>query len=325
MQRRLSMLYYRLVISRIALIGNRGMEQIVGSLYNRAMALPPRVLDHHHGLGAWSCDLETEALEWTDGVFDIFGLDRGCRLDRREIVALYDEPSRELLERTRSAAIAARRPFSFEARIWRADGTARWMRVTGTPRVVGGRVVSLSGMKQDVTGEREAWEALRRLALRDPLTGLSNRACFQSEFLDLPAGSDALAEIGALVLLDMDRFKAINDNWGHLAGDACLTVLGRRLMDAFPDAWMAARLGGDEFALLLKREDQPIALSQRVRAAIERIEAPLPWNGNLLPLRVSAGVALTSPFEPTDAGALFAKADARLYRDKAARAQAVTG
>jgi PAS domain-containing protein len=102
---------------------------------------------------AWRCDIADGALTWTAGVFDLFGIARGARIDRREIVAMYDAESQTLLERLRGDAIAHCGSFTFEARIRRLAGEWRWMRVTADVITRGGRATHLYGMKQDITHE----------------------------------------------------------------------------------------------------------------------------------------------------------------------------
>ena len=102
---------------------------------------------------AWQCDLSDDSLRWTRGVFDLFGIPAGTRLDRRDTVAMYTEESRELLERLRSDAIANRGSFTFEAQIRRLDGELRWMRVTADVACSNGRATHLYGQKQDITAE----------------------------------------------------------------------------------------------------------------------------------------------------------------------------
>ncbi|MEZ0243465.1 MAG: PAS domain-containing protein [Sphingomonas sp.] len=102
---------------------------------------------------AWRCDLSDDSLTWTPGVFDLFGIARGTPVDRRDIVAMYDEESRELLDRLRAEAIANCGSFTFEARIKRLDGAMRWMRVTADVAASDGKATHLYGLKQDITDE----------------------------------------------------------------------------------------------------------------------------------------------------------------------------
>lgn len=278
------------------------------------------------GIGAWTCDLADSSLRWTTGIHELFGLPADARVDRRETVAMYAEESRETMERLRAQAIAdagtsgdsRRGRFSLDAEIVRTDGARRWMRLTGDVVVEGGRARRLYGIKQDITDEKLRWEAMRRLAEHDALTGLASRALFQSRFLDAPAGGAGIAPLGALILFDMDGFKQVNDRFGHAAGDACLRVVSERLTTAFPDAPMISRIGGDEFAVLVQAETLGAALELRLAAALADLRMPIAWAGEILRVGASAGIAVADDAYDYDAEAMFAVADAALYAAKTA-------
>ncbi|WP_343519910.1 PAS domain-containing protein [Sphingomonas sp.] len=113
----------------------------------------PQMMPIH---AAWQCDLTDNSLIWSDGVYDLFGLTRGSALDRDAVVAMYLPESRLELARLRDAAIAGCGSFTFEARIRRADGEIRWMRVTADVVREGGVARYLYGTKIDVTAEMAA-------------------------------------------------------------------------------------------------------------------------------------------------------------------------
>jgi diguanylate cyclase (GGDEF)-like protein len=171
-------------------------------------------------------------------------------------------------------------------------------------------------MKQDITAEKVRWERLRKLAESDALTGLANRARFHSEFLDLAVGCDALADIGALVLFDLNDFKTINDRWGHSAGDLCITRFAERLAAAFPQARLVARIGGDEFAVLLPAQLSPAAVESLVRRRMPSLSAPIHRPDLTIPLGCSAGLAFNCHAPATSPDALFLAADGALYTAK---------
>lgn len=277
-------------------------------LWDRAAALAQ--------VGAFECDLDDENLRWTDGVFALFGIERDVMLDRRDIVTLYDEESRETLHRLRSHAIATRGSFQMEARIVRPDGEARWLRIHAAVRCEAGRAIQLYGMKQDISADRARLDEMRRLAELDGLTGLPGRMPFQRDFLDAPPGHEMRAHVGALVLVDVDGFKQVNDRHGHDAGDACLKAVAARLSAAFPDARLIARIGGDEFALILDRTTVASdRLETRFDAALRAIARPVLWRGDALAFSASAGIAYPDT-EADDPMVLFASADAALYAAK---------
>jgi PAS domain S-box-containing protein len=102
---------------------------------------------------AWQCDLASEALTWSGGVFDLFGITRGTTIDRRSTLEFYLPESRSTLERLRSEALETCGSFTFEAQIRRMDGELRWMRVSADVQKVNGRAAVLYGTKRDITAE----------------------------------------------------------------------------------------------------------------------------------------------------------------------------
>lgn len=293
----------------VYLPGSRNRERDAFELYEQAASIAP--------MGAFECDLASERLTWTTGVFDLFGLPMLEPVERQVAVGMYSEDSRDLLEWKRSRAIESRTGFSLDANITRPDGTERWIRITAAVRSLNGHAATLYGMKQDITEERARWDLLRAQAECDPLTGVANRARFQG-FLEQSDDELRLESVGALVLFDLDGFKEINDRWGHAAGDKCLVEFGHRLRQAFPKARLIARIGGDEFAVLLpplnQRNKMEIALQSRSLSG--SLLAPVRWNGDGLPLGVSVGLAFVSEPDTLDPMALFNAADRALYDAK---------
>jgi diguanylate cyclase (GGDEF)-like protein len=286
---------------QIGMLGGSRSE----NLLDRATALA--------GIGAWCCDLTDDTLSWTAGIYDLFGLPRTARIDRREIVSMYAEESRIAMECLRADAITRRQPFTMDAKIVRADGAERWMRLTADLVCDGERPIQLYGLKQDITEERARIETMRRMAEQDPLTGLANRQLFQSRFLDCAA---PVKPLGALILFDIDGFKQVNDRHGHAAGDACLQSIADRLCAGFSDALMVARIGGDEFAVLTPPGSADMRLELRVERELTRLSTAIHWRGNLLKVSASAGIAEVRDPYAFDAEALFAAADAALYAAK---------
>ncbi len=285
----------------------------VDPLLDRAMAIA--------GIGAWSCDLKDERLSWTSGVHRIFGLAPGSDIDRRDILALYTEESRDRLEQLRRQTIARGTLLAVDAKIRRPDGEIRWLRINGELVRCPGRTPVLHGIKQDVTEEKRRLEALRRLAENDALTGLANRALYESRFLNRRCARFAAAPLGALVLFDLDGFKHVNDRLGHLAGDACLRTFAERLSAHFPHALLSARIGGDEFALVVDNQEPAPLVEQRVAAFLGALRAPIHWHGQIFSIGATSGIATPPDPWAYDPEELFIRADAALYAAKRARSQ----
>jgi diguanylate cyclase (GGDEF)-like protein len=168
-------------------------------------------------------------------------------------------------------------------------------------------------------GERDVLE--RRLAdaaERDPLTALANRAGFASQAAVLLANCDRTGRPVAIAVLDIDRFKAINDGWGHAAGDVALRGLARVAGESLRDGDVLARFGGEEFVVLLAGDTPESALPviERLRAAITQ-GVPHPGAPELR-LTVSAGIAAVVGRDHAAIEAAANAADAALYRAKEA-------
>ena len=267
-------------------------------------------------IGAWECELETERLTWTSGVYDIFGYPMGNPLRRASIVDLYVDESRRNMELARAEVIRSGRAVSLDAEIRTWRGESRWMRLLINTDGGDGRRARIFGSKQDITSDRQAMEKLRRQAETDPLTGLANRSVFQARYREVVGDGLNHGFASALVLIDLDRFKELNDTFGHPAGDACLCEVALRLGRAFRNAGPVARLGGDEFAIILRAPTDPARIARVLQQTVMMLSRPLFWNGLRLEVSASIGAALIGRPHRRRIVELFAEADAALYQAK---------
>jgi diguanylate cyclase (GGDEF)-like protein len=277
-----------------------------------------KIFDHSSAaarIGVWECSLPDESLVWTDVVYDIFDLPRGAALDRGELLKCYSEDSARELNKRRSSAIEQRSGFSLDSEIVTVKGNRRWIRITATVESVDGVAVRIFGIKQDITDEKILADRNRYLAEVDVVTGLANRSQFQSALAELGADAGNSRPFGALLLIDLDEFKAINDSFGHAVGDECLKQAGQRIRDACGDARLVARIGGDEFAAILGAGLQFADISETALAIVEEMQRPIEWQNCQLQLGVSVGIALV---DGCTAAQLFMMADSALYAAKGA-------
>jgi diguanylate cyclase (GGDEF)-like protein/PAS domain S-box-containing protein len=199
-------------------------------------------------------------------------------------------------------ALREHREAKVTLRNYRRDGTAFWNEVHLSPvRDEDGTVVHYIGVQHDVTARVEAEAELRRLATRDPLTGLPNRAALQRLAQDAIAAGEQVA----LLFADLDGFKRVNDALGHDAGDALLCDVAARLAEAAGADALVARHAGDEFAVLLRDAGELVA-----RRALAAVEAAVP--------EASVGFALF-PDHAAEFSALLRRADAAMYARKQSR------
>ncbi|PJE95909.1 GGDEF-domain containing protein [Streptomyces carminius] len=151
--------------------------------------------------------------------------------------------------------------------------------------------------------------------LRDPLTGLANRQWLLERTWSALDEAERLGARSALVLIDLDRFRSVNDTLGHLAGDRLLLQIADRLRTALPRGAEVARLGGDEFAVLLPLADSPTSAQRIARALVAALGSPLDLDGLTLELEASAGVAVF-PDHAGEAEGLLRRADVAMYQAK---------
>ncbi|MBO8192149.1 bifunctional diguanylate cyclase/phosphodiesterase [Streptomyces oryzae] len=151
--------------------------------------------------------------------------------------------------------------------------------------------------------------------LRDPLTGLPNRLWLLERAWAALDEAERTSARSALVLIDLDRFRSVNDTLGHLAGDRLLLQIAERLRAALPRGAEAARLGGDEFAVLLPVADSTTSAQRIARGLVSALSSPLDLDGLTLVLEASAGVAVF-PEHATEAEGLLRRADVAMYEAK---------
>ncbi|WP_052402496.1 bifunctional diguanylate cyclase/phosphodiesterase [Muricoccus aerilatus] len=178
-----------------------------------------------------------------------------------------------------------------------------------------GSPLSAVGVIIDLTERREAEARIAHLAYHDALTGLPNRVLLRDR-LDAALARARRGEGFAVLCLDLDRFKEVNDSLGHPIGDALLRAVSERLQSAVRAVDTLARLGGDEFAVIQANVDQPGAATSLARRLVEVLGEPFDIEGHHLVIGTSIGVA-TAPDDSLDADVLLKAADMALYSAKA--------
>ncbi|MGE7371383.1 putative bifunctional diguanylate cyclase/phosphodiesterase [Neorhizobium sp. NPDC001467] len=218
---------------------------------------------------------------------------------------------------------------------WKEDPVAYFERLKTTLMAVGtfetqveigGKIIAVHDIlldgqyilstQQDITARITAEKRVSYLAHHDPLTDLPNRTHFSGRLASFIEESRVTRRRFAVMSFDVDRFKDINDLFGHNAGDVVLTELARRLKRLLGEQDLAARLGGDEFTVLSVGESQPEAVTRLAENLTQAMEQEIDVEGRSLRVGLSIGIAMF-PQDGNDAASLLANADAALYRAKA--------
>jgi diguanylate cyclase (GGDEF)-like protein/PAS domain S-box-containing protein len=268
------------------------------------------------GLGIWDFDASTRIRRWSDHLLHIFGLPAAAVPDRdlaRELVHPDDRPIFDALMASAQRGGENDRLEATMRLIRPGSNEERWIATNGWRTVDGaGKMSRLIIAVRDITDEKTAQARIRWSAHHDPLTGLPNRLLFQEEIATALQGHDPGAAGFGLLLLDVDRFKHVNDTLGHDAGDALLRSVGERLRGGLRAGDFIARLGGDEFAVILRAVDNPDGLTRALERLLASLHEPVMHVERMFEYRVSIGATIY-PGQGRTADDLLKNADTALY------------
>jgi diguanylate cyclase (GGDEF)-like protein/PAS domain S-box-containing protein len=268
-------------------------------------------------IGRWEWLMAENRVRWCDELYVIFGLTpQQFPATLEGYLARVHPDDRALARGNVEHSLRTGQPFASDYRIVLDSGEIRWLHSRG--RVVSdesGQPLKMLGICQDITSQKATEEALTRLALHDGLTGLPNRALFVSRLelaLHRLKRSDSVL---AVLFIDLDRFKLINDGLGHAAGDQVLVTVASRLRQIVRPEDTVARFGGDEFALVcegLTSRRMAASIAERILAALAR---PIVVDGREVAVSASVGLALAS--DPvTTPDSMLRDADTAMYQAK---------
>jgi len=219
--------------------------------------------------------------------------------------------SADAMQRMRLAVAGT--PQTSEWRCKKKDGTLLWVEACSRSVTFGGRNYLLSTL-HDISRRKEAEDSLRKMAQFDGLTGLLNRRVFVSRLDHAIAEARRRGGTMAVLYLDLDHFKDVNDTLGHPVGDRLLKSVAQRLTENVRASDVVARFGGDEFAVLMSDLGNPADAAVLAKKLIDAIARPFRIDANDVYTGISVGIALSEP--DNDAEALLSRADVALYRGK---------
>ncbi len=196
------------------------------------------------------------------------------------------------------------------------EGEERWWEIAASPRFdEHGAFVGFRGVGSDVTEQRASADKINRMARFDTLTGLRNRLAINEALGRAMAEADKWSTRCAFMMIDLDRFKAVNDTLGHPIGDRLLGRVSERLSQLMTSNELVGRLGGDEFAVVVRDASDSAGVERFARTIIETLSQPYEIDQHTLYIGASVGVA-TGPRDGRTAEMLVRSADLALYRSK---------
>lgn len=267
-------------------------------------------------LGKWSVDLETGSVHCSAELMRILGLPLDTPEDsivQRYYRAIY--PDDVALVEAGFERYDAQGEFRFDHRIVR-DGEIRWVQLSGKQECdESGKPVRRLGILIDITARKEAEVSLERLARYDPLTGLPNRTALADELAQTLERHAARGKRCAVLFLDLDRFKDINDTLGHSIGDLLLREVATRIRSLLPAGTLVARWGGDEFVALVHDVEQEGSVERTCARIIQGLSTPFAVDSYEFAVTASVGAALY-PQDGTTPELLVRNADTAMYAAK---------
>ncbi len=267
-------------------------------------------------IGSWKLDLSANKFTWSDEAYKIFGVPMGTPLTWKIFLRCILQEDRKAVVQAWKTAHSGK-PVDIEHRVNNPDGV-RWARQkleimqdeAGHPSIVIGTV-------QEITQSKESEAHIEFLAFHDPLTKLPNRVLAKDRMEVAIAYADREKTKAALLFIDLDNFKLVNDSLGHLIGDALLKAVAQRLRACVRETETVSRHGGDEFLIILSNIDHTDSISIIADKILEQMALPFHIEGLELFTSLSIGLAVY-PDDGRDFEVLLKKSDAAMYHSKQA-------
>jgi diguanylate cyclase (GGDEF)-like protein/PAS domain S-box-containing protein len=267
-------------------------------------------------VGSWNFDIQKNILQWSDETYRIFGLELGSMMTYDILLEyIYPEDVEKITQAWNEAMLTKK--YDIEHRI-NVNGEIKWVHEFAKFELDdAGELVYALGTVQEITQRKLYEQRLETLANYDSLTGLANRSLLVSHLHKSIQHAKRVKHQIALLMFDLDRFKDINDSYGHSAGDELLQLVAQRFSARLREGDIISRLGGDEFALVLQNIAHPEDAGRLAQEMITCLSMDYKLSGGVsVHIGSSVGIVLF-PDNAEDASTLMQYADAALYKSKA--------
>ncbi len=268
-------------------------------------------------LGMWYWEAGTDRFTYSDGLNKLFGRPGESSLvDYRELQERLHPEDRELFEATMRHAIKQGDVFQVDYRVVWSDGSVHWVANRGqVHRGPNGRAQRVIGVAMNITERKIAEQRVAHMAHHDALTGLPNRVLLRDRIQQAIAQAHRNGTQLAVLFLDLDRFKTINDSLGHQLGDRLLQSVASRILVCVREGDTVSRVGGDEFVIVIPGIGSASDSSAVAAKILEVLANAFHLHGNDLHVAASIGISLY-PADGSDAETLMRNADTAMYHAK---------
>jgi len=277
-------------------------------------------IKHHYFF--YSHDLSGNFTFVSNSITQILGYSHDQFMVHYDEYLTDEEINDEVYKRTEKAMLGEQQE-PYQLSIYHIDGSIKYLEISETPvRNDQGDVIAVEGVAKDITSLvstqknlKNQKEIFQHAANHDALTGLSNRVLFFDRLTQSLAMLSRRAEHLAVLFIDVDRFKEVNDSFGHHYGDQLLIEVAKRFKRCIRETDTLSRLGGDEFGILLKNVDKSTDVISIVENTMDALEKPFVIEGHTLYVTASIGISI-APEDSEDAQTLLKNADSAMYQAK---------
>ena len=268
-------------------------------------------------MGMWYWESGTDRFTYSDGLNTLWGRPADSPLvDYRELQEHLHRDDRELFDATLRHAVKQGTDFSVDYRVVWADGSEHWIANRGqVHRGADGRAQRVIGVAMDITDRKIAEQRIAHMAHHDALTGLPNRVLLRDRIQQAIAQAHRNTTQLAVLFIDLDRFKTINDSLGHQLGDRLLQSVASRILVCVREGDTVSRVGGDEFVIVIPAIESSTDASSVAAKILEVLASAFHLHGNDLHVAASIGISLY-PSDGSDAETLMRNADTAMYHAK---------
>ena len=272
---------------------------------------------HMSRVGGWELNTETASFSLTEETYHILSIPRSYHTSIKNIAKLFDPKSESTIFTSVKNVLKGKGSDTVELKLM-GFSPERWIRVSARlafeekgQRYAYGAVQDISDFKQQQKSLESARDTYQKMAFHDPLTNLPNRLLLEDRFQQITNQARRDKKMVALLIIDLDDFKRVNDKHGHPAGDALLIKISKRLTKSIRSSDTVARLGGDEFVVIAMLEDQLQAASLADKI-LNSVSKPVRWKSSQLQVSCSLGIS-SSETHKYSFDELYALADETLY------------